>query len=81
MKKLIKLNLLFTAITVLVVCSAASSIYPHPDTCKKYIIKIDIGEGGTGGATYTVIPCPDNLCYIPENQCCDFSEKCKRCNP
>lgn len=77
MKKLIKFNLLFTAIAVLVVCSAAATIHPHPETCKKYIVKVDMGDGGV---TATEIECPDNLCYIPETVCCDVSALCLRCH-
>lgn len=80
MKKLIKFNLLLTAIAVLVVCSAAFYFAPHPDTCKKFLMGIDIGEDGKIIYAYE-IECPDNFCFIPEFLCCDIPEKCKNCHP
>lgn len=77
MKKLIKFNLLFTAIAVLVVCSAAATIHPHPETCKKYVVKVDIPDGRVD---IIVNACPDDLCYIPEKVACDFSVFCRRCH-
>ena len=79
MKKLIKINLLLSAIAGLVLfCSA--TIMPHPTDCKKNIITVGIGENGSGGSMNTVITCFPPLCFIPDLLVCDFPEKCKKCN-
>lgn len=62
MKKLIKINLLFTAFALLILCSATITYSPYPGDCKKYIITVDIGEDGAEGTTSTVLTCPNNLC-------------------
>lgn len=80
MKKLFKINLLLTAVIAVGLFTSAVYYRIDPENCKMYYLGQELGEDGEIGIQWLHLKCPENLCFNPQINACDWPHNCTHPN-